>query len=423
MRLLVTASAVAIVLVGQQIPLPGVEPPRWGRPWSHPAGAETTASLSVLALGVAPLMSGTVLVELAALVIPAWRPLRISGPEGRARLARWSLVVTLGLALVQGSWLARALETYLQVTEGGAGFEWLTALTLSAGTFVLVALAALVARRGLGNGFSVVILASTLPSLAKLGQIWVNPTLSARGRLLAPGVLALTAAATVLVVVPGALARRLRRGPSLRLPSSGAVPLSLAASLLALSQVLPIDLDALGVKALAPGTPLYTVAQAFLLAGGTAALSWLFNQPARVARVTGLAPALVRRLGSAAWVHSLLFLLFVALAFTVGNVHAHVSLPSTLSWLAVCAIATDLAGEWRARHQHGDLVPVWPIHRVYAVDPALEALARAGIPALARGVGHRVLLQFVGPYIAIDVLVPPAHAAEAQRILRERDLG
>jgi hypothetical protein len=93
---------------------------------------------------------------------------------------------------------------------------------------------------------------------------------------------------------------------------------------------------------------------------------------------------------------------------------------SVLMVAIATAVALDVVGELRALWRHGPLVPVWPEHRVYAVAPALEALEAAGIPALARSRHHRALWHFFAPHIPVQLLVPPAHADEARRLLQER---
>jgi hypothetical protein len=83
----------------------------------------------------------------------------------------------------------------------------------------------------------------------------------------------------------------------------------------------------------------------------------------------------------------------------------------------VTAVILDLVAEWRFRRRHGALVPVWPLHRLYAVDPALDLLHAAGIPAHPRSVHARTLLQFFAPYLPVDLLVPEADAARARALL------
>jgi hypothetical protein len=63
---------------------------------------------------------------------------------------------------------------------------------------------------------------------------------------------------------------------------------------------------------------------------------------------------------------------------------------------------------------------VWPEHRLYAVGPVLAALEDAGIAVHARSVRYRALLQFLGPYVPVEILVPPNAAADARRIIEGR---
>src|SRR5437868_3505449 len=97
MRVLVTAVAVSVSWAAQRLILPGLEG------WKLEGfKAADLANLSVVALGLSPAISGFVLVELAALLVPPWRPLRTGGPDGRAALRRAALVTSLVLAAIQG---------------------------------------------------------------------------------------------------------------------------------------------------------------------------------------------------------------------------------------------------------------------------------------------------------------------------------
>jgi len=61
---------------------------------------------------------------------------------------------------------------------------------------------------------------------------------------------------------------------------------------------------------------------------------------------------------------------------------------------------------------------VWlPEHRVYAAHAVQILLREAGIFVLLRGLHHRTCLQFFGPYVPIDVMVPAAYAEQARSLL------
>src|SRR5262245_46989704 len=100
-RLAVTLLLAPItVLALEHVPLPGVDVTAFrlelAGGWLAPS-----PNLSVLALGIAPLLSAFLVVELAALLVPRWSRLRHGGFEGRAKLARATLLVALVLACAQ----------------------------------------------------------------------------------------------------------------------------------------------------------------------------------------------------------------------------------------------------------------------------------------------------------------------------------
>ena len=84
--------------------------------------------------------------------------------------------------------------------------------------------------------------------------------------------------------------------------------------------------------------------------------------------------------------HSLVFLLLVQVAFFfVAGVSPAMGLFGSVWIVVLAAVLLDVVYDWRFRARHGKVVAVRPLHRLYAVDPALEALDTAGIPALAGG--------------------------------------
>jgi hypothetical protein len=90
--------------------------------------------------------------------------------------------------------------------------------------------------------------------------------------------------------------------------------------------------------------------------------------------------------------------------------------PALLHLLVVTAVALDVGAEVRARARGEVLVSVYPLHRVYAVEPALAALGKAGIAGHFRARYFRALEHFFGPYLPIEVMVPADRAEEAEAI-------
>ncbi len=175
-RLAVTVALPLVIELLARVMLPGIDSAALGG-LSGLGLTDLPPTLGVLALGIVPILSAFVLVELATLVVPAWRPLRTGGIEGRARLQRGVVIVTLLLAMVQ----AYSLVLYLDqlswqmpelVPHPGAGFRLVVGLTLIAGMTVTWLAAVLIDRYGLGNGFSVLIASAlAVEILDQLGRL------------------------------------------------------------------------------------------------------------------------------------------------------------------------------------------------------------------------------------------------------------
>ena len=384
----------------------------------------------VFSLGVGPIISAALLVELAALLLPRWRRLRHGGYEGRARLWTRVRVLTLILAATQAFFVLRwmtSANAQLRFLPDGVLPRVLVMVVPTLGTFLLLWIAERIDRRGTGNGISVLIAAFSLPDLLHTGYLValrfqdVEPL---RGHLL----LALMLVVGVVIAV----GRRPARGwqyqpprPELLVPASGVIPFSMAASLLNLPAALSAFVDLSPWRSLWSDTNLHLVLQVPLLAVLAAAFTRLFNRPARVAEVWRRGPghldeAAALAAARAAYLpglgRALAILLALAFAGWLGwkegvPVHA-------LALVVLGCVGADVVTELRFRRAHGALERVWPVHRPYALGPALAGLAGAGIPAFPRALRHGALLSSWGPYVPVEILVPGARAEEAQALLR-----
>ena len=238
-RLTVTVAAVAIVYAASYVALPGMEelaPFMSENGWGHGSG-------SVFMLGLMPFLSAFLLVEIVALLVPRWRPLRLSGPIARARLMRATVILGVLLAVLQSrfvaSWLAQAMAARALIALPiAAPSTGVLALTMAAGVLVLWILAGLVTRHGLGNGISVILFAGVLnvpESLWSMRQA-VPDGLGGGGNIAL-----LVVAVCALVVVTSRVLRTRVGGPlGLRLPTCGIIPVVEAASLPSLSWIIMV---------------------------------------------------------------------------------------------------------------------------------------------------------------------------------------
>lgn len=129
------------------------------------------SQFSVLALGISPYITSSIVVQLLAMdIIPAFKEWSEEGETGKAKLNQWTRYIALFLAFVQ----ALALVIALEVTYSGQLFQYVPnleynafifvyiALVLTAGTAFTLWLADQITMRGIGNGSSLMIVAGII---------------------------------------------------------------------------------------------------------------------------------------------------------------------------------------------------------------------------------------------------------------------
>lgn len=127
-------------------------------------------NLSVFALGIMPYISASIIMQLMTVVIPRLEQLQKEGETGRRKINQYSRYGTVGLALIQGYFMASWLEGQntpgqTLVLDPGLGFKLMTMLTLTAGTCFLMWLGEQITERGIGNGISLIIFAGIVARL------------------------------------------------------------------------------------------------------------------------------------------------------------------------------------------------------------------------------------------------------------------
>jgi SecY len=417
-KLSVTAAGVGVSALSGFVTLPGLAPGTIERLGGPPPGG----SMSIVALGLGPILSAFIVVELAALLVPPWRHLRVGGPADRSRLALAVGMLSIVFAVVQSWFIAGWLQSLGSewLAPGAASFYRTIAL-LVAGTVGLALVALLVDRFGLGNGFAAVILGGFALQVVPAVD-WLRSDDAGAAQAIAMGL-----GVGLTVILTSAILRW--RSPSstalsgFRMPTAGLVPYGMPTAIIGVVGFWP-DV-AMGLDAWW-GTPLGAdlgrlVRDAALLIILSAALSWAFSRPSRLGAVAASmdGPAARRLwwgLGRAALLSTAYLLALLAIERTLGD-WAFWAIPVLAAALAT-AIAMDLVAEWRALARRDDLAPIWMLHQVPRVSPVVEALARNRIDVHTRGLHLRSLLHFFGPFVPILVMVPAARREEAVAILR-----
>jgi len=174
-RLFFLLGALVVYRIGTFIPVPGIDPQALARFFEQRSGTilamfnmfsgGALSRLSIFALGVMPYISASIIVQMAGMVIPQLSQLRKEGESGRRKLTQYTRFGTVGLALVQSIGAAVALQNQSVVINPGPNFVFTAAITLVTGTMFLMWLGEQITERGLGNGISMIILASIISGL------------------------------------------------------------------------------------------------------------------------------------------------------------------------------------------------------------------------------------------------------------------
>ncbi|HEU0035629.1 MAG TPA: hypothetical protein VFQ53_33690 [Kofleriaceae bacterium] len=371
------------------------------------------------AVGVIPVIAGFLVVEILALLLP--RSVR-HRPDGRAVLDKVGLVLGIGAAVVQACLLASRLTviaegdaSHFVFTMNGAPLFACLAISYVVGTLVLVVVARVVTRHGLGNGYALVVLCGWFFESWRLS--YSNTYASLQEKALAYSSLA-------LLVVIGWLVSRLRVRDAgmlaLRLPTSGVFPSAPYAGATAVLSVLAtvhVTKPLMGheIDAFVQAHPLLpyvgTIAAVFLW-------SWLF---ARRSLLTSVAErAGLRAPTRASWFQATLVsacLLFAAVMLRSvplywGADAWPVSLLRPFMALLAVGVVLDILADVRVNRR--ELAAAWSLHQPQYLGAVEHVLDEAKIPYHLHGSHVRTLLGFFGPFAPIVVFVPVAQLDDAK---------
>jgi len=174
-RLLFLLGALVVYRVGTFIPVPGIDPVQLEQFFAQQEGTILSMfnmfsggaleRLSIFALGIMPYISASIILQMGTHVIPTLQQLRKEGESGRRKITQYTRYGTVVLAAFQSVAAASALQTQGVVLAPGPGFVLTAAITLVTGTMFLMWLGEQITERGIGNGISMIILASILAGL------------------------------------------------------------------------------------------------------------------------------------------------------------------------------------------------------------------------------------------------------------------
>ena len=117
---------------------------------------------TILALGIMPYISASIMFQLLAAVFPTVEKLQKEGEDGRQKLTQWTRYTTVVLSIIQGFSYAAFLNSTGAVRAPGLVFNVTTTVTLTVGAIFVMWLGEQITERGIGNGMSLLIFFSII---------------------------------------------------------------------------------------------------------------------------------------------------------------------------------------------------------------------------------------------------------------------
>jgi preprotein translocase subunit SecY len=206
-RIFFTLGMLIVYRFGAHVSAPGVDKDQLERVWGEVSGTllgvldlfsgGNFKAISVFALGVTPYITASIILQLMTVVSPQLKKLQEEGEMGRQKINQWTRYLTVGLALIQTSFVAHWLQVN-QVLPNTWPALLTTMLTLTTGTIFVMWLGEQITERGIGNGISLLIFAGIIIGLPNgVGQVLTR--VRSGDALQTVGVLALVAALIGLI--------------------------------------------------------------------------------------------------------------------------------------------------------------------------------------------------------------------------------
>lgn len=121
--------------------------------------------MSVLALGIMPYISASIIIQLLSAVIPFLEQLKKEGESGRRKINQYTRLFTLLLSTLQGAGMVVSLANQGIFYSTGFGVLLVATLSLVTGSIYMMWLGEQVTERGIGNGISMLIFAGIVAGI------------------------------------------------------------------------------------------------------------------------------------------------------------------------------------------------------------------------------------------------------------------
>ena len=208
-RILYTLLLIVLFRLGCYISVPGVDTVALSNLTSQATGSISGlidlisggafSRFSIFAMSISPYITASIVIQLLGMVIPSLEKIiKEGGEEGKAKINRYTKMLTLVLALVEaiGIYMSYSgtYSAYGVFINPGFGTGALIVLSLVAGTALLMWLGEQITNKGIGNGISIIIfigIISSIPSAVTTiyNLMFTNVGFSTTGMLISLGII------------------------------------------------------------------------------------------------------------------------------------------------------------------------------------------------------------------------------------------
>lgn len=210
-RLRFVLVALIIYRIGTHIPVPGIDPAQLQALFNSNQGTilglanmfsgGALERMSILALGIMPYISASIIMQLMSAVTPSLEQLKKEGESGRRKISQYTRYLTVGLAIIQATGMTVGMANQGMAYSVSPVFYVIAITSLVTGAIFMMWLGEQITERGVGNGISLLIFAGIVAGLpSAIGQSLEQARQGELNILVLLGILALALVVIYLII-------------------------------------------------------------------------------------------------------------------------------------------------------------------------------------------------------------------------------
>lgn len=169
--------AILVYRIGTHVPIPSLDPEQIANLFNQNKdtilgmfnmfSGGALERMSILALGIMPYISASIIMQLLSSVTPSLEQLKKEGDAGRRKINQYTRYFTVVLATVQAFAMAASFSSYAYGGEANFAYYFTSVISLVTGAVFMMWLGEQVTERGIGNGISMLIFAGIVAGLPR----------------------------------------------------------------------------------------------------------------------------------------------------------------------------------------------------------------------------------------------------------------